>query len=273
MVGTALHEATQHWLMGRAEGLSEWDAQARGYMRLLKFYPWEDEADQFSDVRSLGNTILMLKEIMLMALWDDWELVKIADHGWAVEVPFAIYHVSLGAFTLAATGERCILATQGKIDLIMRNKRTGEIRCFDLKTTIMSEDLIESEYTWSGQQVGYGNVLQAMLGEDLMKFDVWYVVARFNASEPPQTIADAYPKSEDDVDDYWLAKIDRLERMKKYAESGWFPRRNGGCSSYQRACSCFEICPSRDTDLIKLWFLGIGAEPQQGYEPWVTLEL
>lgn len=272
-VGTALHEAIQGWQIKRAEGLDEEYATAYAFYTLLRYYPWEDEAAQSTQLRSHTNCISMLIEVMRMPFWDQWELVRVADHGWAVEVPFLLYHTSLGKFRVKNTGETCMLGTQGKIDLIMRHRLTGEIRCIDIKTTNKEPGLVRSEYTWSGQQIGYGQVLQAMLGESLNKFEVWYLVARFNAGEPASTEAMPYPKGEDDVDDYWLAKLERLERMKRYAETGWFPRRNGGCNSYKNECSMFTICESRDPELINAWFSGIGAPQQEGYAPWVTLEL
>ncbi len=61
--------------------------------------------------------------------------------------------------------------------------------------------------------------------------------------------------------------------MKHYAETGWFPRTNGGCNSWNRECSCFDICKTRDNDMIKSWFYDIGAVQNVGYEPWVTLEV
>jgi len=271
-VGTALHEGWQAFLIALAEGKSKGEAMQAGYLAVLIHYPWHSEAEQSTSVRSLENTVTMLREIMRRDEWDHYELIQI-DGRWAVEVPFHIIHESLGTFEFAATGETCQFVTQGKIDAILRHKITGRVACWDAKTTITPEDLIRSEYTWSGQQVGYGQVLQALMGESLQSFDVYYLVARFSASDPPHVQVIPFEKSEENVEDYWLDKIDRLQRMQRYATQGRFPRRNGSCNAYQHECSCFNICPSRDTETILMWFQTIGAVEQQGYEPWVTLEL
>lgn len=271
-VGTCLHEGWQAFLIGLAEGRSKLEAMIQGYMAMMIHYPWHTEEAQKTSVRNFENTASMLREIMRMPEWDHWELIQI-DGKWAVEVPFQIIHTSIGVFKFQATDEDCQFVTQGKIDAILRHKVTGRIASWDLKTTITPEDLIRSEYTWSGQQVGYGQVLQALLGDSLQSFDVYYTIARFSANDPPHVQIIPFEKDEDNIEDYWLDKLDRLQRMVHYATHGRFPRRNGGCNAYQHECSCFNICPSRDTPTILAWFQEIGAVEQQGYEPWVILEL
>lgn len=272
-VGTALHEGVQQWLIARAQGLTEWNAQAKGYMSMLKTFPWEEEEQQKTSTRSASNCIMMLGEIMASPEWVNWELMEVKDHGWAVEIPFLIRHASVGLFTLKNTGETCMLATQGKIDLVMRNKINGSIKTIDIKTTINSEDTARAEYTYSGQQIGYSHVIHAMLGVAPQDFSVFYVICRFSTSEPQQIQWLEMFKGEDMIDDYWMAKLDRLSRMRAYAEAGWFPRTNGGCHAWGRECSCFDICRSRDVSLIQRWFEAIEAVPAQGYDYWVTMEI
>lgn len=270
-VGTALHEGLQAWLIARAENHPRPETEA--YIKLLSFFPWAEEGEQATSTRTVERTIVLLQELMNNPVWDDWELMRVEGFGWAIEVPFLIKHTSLGLFTLKNTGETCMLATQGKIDFILRNKRTGKIRTWDLKTTITDSSLLAAEYKFSGQQVGYGHVLEAMLDVKQDDFSCWYMVGRFSASDPPEAVPIEMKKDEDSIDDYWLGKIDRLSRMKHYAETGWFPRTNGGCHSYKNECSCFSICPSRDYELIELWFMQVNAVPQTGYDYWVTLEV
>jgi hypothetical protein len=272
-VGTALHEGFQAWLIARAEGQSEESATTAAFMALLKWYPWEDEKKQTQNTRNYDRTIMLLYELIRSSEWDNWDLMYVDGKGWAVEIPFLIKHTSLGIFQIKDTGEWAMLATQGKIDFILRNRLTGAIRTWDLKTTINAIEMARSEYTYSGQQVGYSHVLHAMLGIAPNDFSVHYMIARFNAYDPPQIQPFTIDKSPDDIDDYWLAKLDRLWRMKAYAEQGWFPRTNGGCHSWGKECSCFDICATRDAKLIQKWFSDVGAEPQQGYDYWVELEV
>lgn len=274
MVGTALHEGVGAWLIGRAEGKSEADATSAGFMALLKWYPWDTEHEQPTQVRSIYNSIALFYAIIRSHEWDNWELLRVEGRGWAVEIPFVIVHVSMGEFVIKATGETAMMATQGKIDFVLRHRFSGKIRTWDLKTTIKDKNLIRSEYYFSGQQVGYGQVVRAMLQEEAFDdFDVRYMVARFNSTEPPEVECIDIGKDGDDIDDYWLAKISRLNRMRHAAESGWFHRTNGGCNSWNHECSCFDICKTRDPHLIRRWFYENNMEPTRGYEPWVTLEV
>ncbi len=272
-VGTALHEGTQAWLIARAEEYPAAECVRRGMFALMKFYPWEQEREQITQVRAFDKTILMLQEIMDSSVWDGWDLMKVEGRGWAIEIPFLIRHTSIGPFILKATGETCMLATQGKIDFVLRNQFTGKIRTWDLKTTVYNAQIARAEYEFSGQQVGYSNVLGAMLGviPDDMSFH--YLISRFSADQPPEIQPHEIVKNRDDIEDYWFAKLDRLMRIKNYAEAGWFPRTNGGCHSYGRECNCFDICHTRDTAMILDWFREAGAEPQQGYEYWVEVDV
>lgn len=272
-VGTALHEGLQAWLIARAEGKSEDAATSAGFMALLINFPWVAEREQSTNLRNYDRCIMMLYELIRSNEWDNWELMRVDGKGWAVEIPFLIKHTSLGIFQVKDTGKWVMLATQGKIDFILRHRITGAIRTWDLKTTMHDVSLARSEYTYSGQQVGYSHVLHAMLGIAPSEFSVHYMIARFNANDPPQIQPFQIEKTPDEIDDYWLAKLDRLWRIKAYAEQGWFPRTNGGCHSWGKECSCFDICKSRDPQLIQKWFSDTGAEPAEGYDYWVELEV
>lgn len=273
-VGTALHEGLGAWLIARSDGASEADSINIGYLTLLKFYPWETELEQIKKDRTNHRVIEMFDKIVSSGEWDNWDLLKVDNGKWAVEVPFLIKHTSLGEFIINSTNELAILCTQGKIDFIMQHRISKAIRTWDLKTTVMSLDLIRSEYTYSGQQVGYSHVAHAMLGATPVDFSVWYMIARFTSTGQPFIHPIEMFKGQDLIDDYWLTKIDRLRRMKHYAETGWFPRTNGGCNAWQRECMFFDICRSRDDDLIRRWFeVSLETEVVQGYDWWVTLEV
>lgn len=272
-VGTALHDATQAWCIARAELLSSDECMVKGYMALMKSYPWEMEMEQTQQTRGFGQTVALFEQIVRQKFWNDWELVRVDNHGWAIEVPFLIQHTSLGEFYMKNVDIMAVLATQGKIDFVMRHVRTGAIGTFDLKTTIIDPDMAEPEYKFSGQQIGYSNVVQAMLGELQGGFMVHYIAAHFMGNDPPYVQLLPLNMTQDLIDDYWMSKLDRMNRIKVYAEYGWFPRTNGGCHGYGHRCAFFDICPSRDYDLINRWFEGINAEPQAGYDYWVTMEV
>lgn len=269
-VGTALHDATQAWLIARAEGHTVSVAENIGYMMLLRCYPWELADEQERETRSIETSLVLLEMIMRDNSWDDWELVRVGSK-WAVEVPFLIRHESLGTFKLHHNGQETMLVTQGKIDFILRHKYSHIYRTRDLKTTVIKEGLEQAEWKFSGQQIGYSNVLHAMLDIQPDKMEIDYLVAHFNGTQYPAVNAVTFPIDQDKVDDYWLTKIERLQRMQRYAVTGRFPRTNGGCHSWGHQCAFFQICESRDAELINAWFEGINAVPQEGYDYWVTL--
>ncbi len=272
-VGTALHEAIQTWLICHAEEKGEQHATEQAYIQLMIHFPWELEKDQSTSVRSFENCVLMLYEMIRSPEWDEWELLYVQDKGWAVEIPFLLKHTSVGPIYIKSRDEYRMLATQGKIDMIMKHRRSGKIRTVDVKTTTLSIQLVRAEWEFSGQQIGYTHVLHGMLGYVPEDFEVVYCVCRFNASEPPTIQFVSIPKTPDQIDDYWIGKLDRLARMKMYAENDWFPRTNGGCHSWGHECQMFDICHSRDANLIRQWFQAIDSQTIQGYDYWVTMEV
>lgn len=274
MIGDCLHDGMQRWLIERAEGKDEAECTDSAFLAMMRRFPWELELEQATSVRSFGNTCLLLYEMIRSSDWDEWDLMYVEGRGWAVEVPFVLYHKSIGEFDIKSRpGEVGILATQGKIDLILRHRRTGRIKTVDIKTTITPAGLIEAEYTWSGQQIGYSHVVHAMLGIAPDNFDVEYCVCRFTASDMPVVQWVSLEKDVDVVDDYWMGKLDRLWRMKSYAENDWFPRTNGGCHSWGKVCGFFDVCPSRDASLVRRWFDTLEGEVIKGYDYWVELEV
>lgn len=272
-VGTALHNAVQAWAAARADGKESGDAEQIGYLELVIHYPWEWEREQATGLRSFPMTVTLFDSIIRHQEWANWELVKVADKGWAIEVPFLIVHRSLGEFRIKNGDMNAILATQGKIDFIMRHRITGMYATFDLKTTGIDEDLERAEYTYSGQQTGYSNVLHAMLGIQPEEFQVMYIVAHFDMQTWPSISFFPLHRDSEKVDDYWMGKMDRLHRMKAYAEHGWFPRTNGGCHSWGTECYFFDVCESRNYNTINAWFEGMNGEEQAGYDYWVTMEI
>lgn len=271
-VGTALHEGAQEFVRLKAEGHDDTTAMNQGYITFMTWYPWDREDEQKQSTRSHDRALLLLYQLMRWEGWDDWELVKIEGKGWAIEVPFLIRHKSLGTFTIKETGEEAMLCTQGKIDFILRHKKTNRIGSLDIKTTVFADELIEPNFKFSGQQIGYNNVVQSLTGEVTDGLEVNYLVARFTATGLPEVYPLNFHKRQDEVDDYWIAKLDRLQRMRMYAEAGWFPRTSGGCHSYGTACSMFGICPSRDYRLIRQWFNTGDMVENVGYDYWVELD-
>ena len=270
-VGTALHEAIQAYLIASAEGKSREDAENEGYLALAVWYPWELEDEQKSKIRGWGETLLMAHTAFRDPEWDNWELLKMTNDEWAVEVAFRINH--LGYDCSSPDGQKYRLASQGKMDLVMQEKTTGDIRVRDIKTTTIPEEHLEAQYYHSGQQVGYSHVMHKMLGVDLESFSVDYVIYQFVLNDFPKKHLITLEKTPEVIKDFWRNKDELLTRMGKYIEQGWFPRTNGGCVSWFRPCSMLPICKRRDQDYIKKWFAEGGEVRNREYDYVVTLDL
>lgn len=270
-VGTALHEAVQAWarislLPGRDRTTRSQFAYDVGVRALLQWWPWSLEqtagalGKQGVKQRSLGEAILLYEKIIESAFWDSWDLIAIDDKfGLSIEVPYRINHNSIPLVPLP-NGKLGHFVTQGKIDFILRNRFTGEIRVFDLKTTVKEKTAHEAAFRWSGQGPGYALVISAGLGFDWREhgFKVSYIVATFASAdgfEDAEVNLYTYDYSPDDIQDGIDLKHDRLMRMYTYAQRQHWPRRAHGCDSFGSHCQYLKVCAHRDVNFIEKWFL------------------
>ena len=258
-VGTAIHEATQEWQRRKFYGMDEDSARQLGELTLLKWWPWELEQKKIREggvigVRTLGNALIVLNDIYESSLWNDWELVTVEGFGPAIEVPWRIIHKSLGS-VINPYGERVYFATQGKIDFILRHKRLGVYRVFDLKTTEKSKPAHDAAFRFSGQGGQYGVVLEHALGLDWKKhgLDVTYLIALF-LDDGSEVYPLNYHLTPEEIQDSIDVKLERLMKMKLNAERGHWPRRTHGCDFYGKPCGFLDICHRRDQDFLKQWF-------------------
>lgn len=281
-VGTAIHEGVQEWQRQLHAGKSHETASALGELALLRWWPWIGEAQRIADggtigLRTLGNGLLLLSAIIEHPLWNDWELVEVEGFGPAIEVPWRIVHKSLGVVT-APSGEPAYFATQGKIDFILRHKRLGTYRIWDIKTTEKALPAHDAAFRFSGQAGQYGLVLDHALGLNWEQngLDITYLIAMFDADGPvvyPLT----YKLDPEEIQDSIDVKVERLLRMRAYCETGHWPRRAHGCEFYGVPCGFLDICQRRDNDFIAEWFefetaAGRFSDYDRVYEPVWTLE-
>lgn len=280
-VGTAIHEATQEWQRQLFRGTSHYEAERLGEIELLKFWPWQVEDNRKANSlpvgqRTLGNALLLLNLIYESPIWVEWELVSIEGFGPAIEVPWRIVHRSLGLIPMPynKSGYFC---TQGKIDFILRHKKTGKYRVVDLKTTEKNLPAHNAAFRFSGQAGQYGMVLDHALGLDWEHngLDVTYVIIHF-ADELTVYPID-YHLDLDEVRDAIDVKLERLNRMKNYALSGHWSRRAHGCEFFGVPCGFLDICQRRDRDFVERWFefeiaSGRFKEYKRVYDPIWVLE-
>lgn len=280
-VGTALHEGVQAWQRALYRGASQSEAEGLGALQVLRFWPWVVEAERKRDSkaigeRTLGNALLLLDKIYESPLWLDWELVAIEGFGPAIEVPWRIVHKSMGSIPLPYSRSG-ILATQGKIDFIMRHRVTKQYRAMDLKTTEKKAPAHDAAFRFSGQVGQYGMVLDHALGLNWQTdgLDIAYIMACFDEDLTVYPLH--YHLGPDEVQDSIYVKVERLTRMKQYAMQKYWPRRAHGCDFYGVPCGFLDICKRRDAPFIEEWFQfelagGRFREHRRIYEPIWILE-
>lgn len=282
-VGTAVHEAVQEWQRKLFHGASNNEAIEAGEYTLIRFWPWKREMEMLASgtlktKRNMGNAILLFDEIVKFdEFWNFWELVEIDNFGPAIEVPWRITHRSLGTVK-NGWGEDCYFVTQGKIDFLLRHKQTGEVRVIDLKTTEKKTHVHDAMFRYSGQAGQYGLVLNHVLGLDWKRdgLNVCYLMLGFDEYE-----SIVYPKvyhlPPDEVQDAIDLKVERLMRMRSYANAEHWPRRGHGCEFFSVPCGFLDICQRRDNDFIREWFefelaSGRFSEYNRIYDPTWTME-
>lgn len=253
-VGTALHEAVQDWT-------KHGDLDRAGQI-LLYWWPWDleekREAAGLKDYkRTLGNALLLLEEITKSTIWDEWEVAILPDGQPAIELAWRINHISLGSFKHPVDGGETFLATQGKIDWIMRHRvQRNRYMPLDLKTTIMNEEAQAASFRFSGQAGQYGIIVSHAIGKDWATdgLEVCYLVAEFSEHGAPEVIPYHYQLESIEVLESIEAKNDRLRRQLHNATTGFWPRRSHGCAFYQTPCGFLDVCHRSEPDFLWRWF-------------------
>lgn len=285
-VGTALHEATQYWTAHRHEervGPYNMTPEEMSDWIVTEWWPFKLERQRLDAglkkdyKRTFGNTLLLLQAIRDHRFWDQWEVARLPDGSPAIELPFRIVHKSLGYFIHPVNGKRTWIATQGKIDWILKNKFDGRFMVTDLKTTIQDAIAANASFRHSGQAGQYGLVLNQALGIDWRRWgmEVTYLVGEFGEFGEPEVTPRDYQLSPTEVEESIRAKQERLERMIKMARERFFPRRTHGCSFYQTPCGFLDICHRREPEFLAKWFSVERhrfATEARVYEPFWTLE-
>lgn len=264
-VGTALHEAVQEWAriylmpgVNRDDPAIEAKAVRAASLTLLRWWPFVlneiavERKQLAAKQRSFAKSMHLLMRIITHPLWDDYELAFLPDETPAIEIPWRIVHASKGVLT-DAQGRKRVLVTQGKIDFVLRDRQTGEVRVFDLKTTTKEEDSLFGAYRFSGQALGYSFIVHSALGVDVREtgMAVTYLVASFDSFK---VIPTAFRLSPDEIQDYIRNRDMILDDMTRHLSEQWWPRRMHGCDSFNSMCPYLSVCHRRDPAFLSMWF-------------------
>ena len=271
-VGKCLHTGFQHFIM---HGDRE-----RAQFAMMLDYPYEvfresEAADK--NTRNVFACYATLELMMNMGGFDEWEVATIFDHEGkerdAIEVPFSI---EIENFSLS--DDRHIPITYvGKIDAILFNRRTQEYRVVDIKTHRQNLNDMSGEYAYDDQCLSYGLVLERLLGKPIGTLDVTYYSCYIDLISP-KVLPYTFSKTTDMIEDWGRGMYLDLINMKFGFIQQWYARKPQACMAFNRKCSFFDLCASRDHHAIQQMVL-MGAE-ETGFlketdfdTPWVNMKL
>jgi hypothetical protein len=147
----------------------------------------------------------------------------------------------------------------------------------DLKTTILGEAAQDASFRFSGQAGQYGLVLAQALGHDWQKegMEVTYFIAEFSEHGAPVAKPMTHHLDGYEIYESIEAKNERLARMIRMGNQGFWPRRSHGCAFYGTPCGFLDVCHRREPEFLSNWFAADRANFKQEsriYEPFWTIE-
>lgn len=242
-LGKALHMGYQDFLIHQ-----DMDKAILAYMLAYPIHLCDSPTDYSSLEAGYYTLMGMIHASDLM----EYEVAKIkcldGNVRPAIEVPFEII---LDGYSLDNDKSHTV-SYVGYIDAILYNKREQNYVVVDIKTTQWALDDYTPLYQYAQQCVPYGFVLEYMKGEKIDQFEVKYLSCRIDLLNPKITL---YPfmKSKEDIEDWFRGLIIDLNLVKMYKQMAWWPRTgNGsGCITFKQKCNFFDICFTRDREIIK----------------------
>lgn len=262
-VGTALHHGYQDYLVNQDLDRAIW--------MLMKDYPYMGEFEQRFDDRSLEASISTLEEMTYDASMTEWELLSIRKPDGvivpAIEVPFEL---RLNGIVLP---DGRGVAFTGFMDAALRHLGTGQIRTMDIKTHRRTLVDATPKYRFDGQQVPYGIVLEHLIGNPVTEFEVLYLDC-FVDLVTPRVQLYQFHKDSEDLQEWLINTVLRVQRIQRAMEMDYFPRTDGGCLNWNRPCYFLEVCQTRDRSAIEEWLM-MGEEPAHDTReaPWIIAEI
>lgn len=130
----------------------------------------------------------------------------------------------------------------GHIDVVLRNRWTGQYFIFEVKTTGLALHDLDPLYKNSGQALGYSIALDRIVGEKLTSYGVLYFVAQLGKDYTPKIQVLPYNKTLLDRLNWFMTLGFDVERLHRMAELNVYPKRGGSCLSYNRPCRQFGTC-------------------------------
>jgi len=270
--GSALHIGSQTYCVGDI-------SKEQAIFNMLMEFPYEYDKGSM-DVRSWQSCVHMLEEAM--KFWDtdmaDWEIAMIADANGnpipAYEVPFALV---VENFPFYADGRTITLKYIGYIDLILHNKVTGQYAVCDIKTTTAELGKKVYEFTFADQCLPYGLILETLLGQSISNgFEVFYWMQYIHPLDATNQLL-SFIKTKEDIQDWVVGFMEDINIIKRSYNAGWFRRRSKSCFAWNRHCTYFDLCDSRDTQSISAFIRMENSKREPNgaprVKPWIEIKL
>lgn len=129
---------------------------------------------------------------------------------------------------------------QGHIDLVLRDKATGEIVVAEIKTSAKAHE--PADWYNSSQTLGYNVVLQAIgaMAAEQVSYKVLYLCLH---SKTREVTPFTFDKSAVERAEFCNSLMLDIAAMGLYDEHIW-PKRGNSCSSWGRSCEYFGLCDS-----------------------------
>lgn len=262
-VGKAIHKAYQDYLIHE-------DLDHCLYT-LMRSYPIKENPDA-SDFRSLEACVATVERLVQNVRLLEYKVAQIQCLDGlvrpAIEVEFEIWLEG------PLFGDRPIVYV-GFIDAILFNVLSGEFLTVDIKSHRRNNFDPNAEFTFHGQCLPYGIVLQRITDQDINRFQVMYIGAYIDILEPriqPST----FQKTPKDVQDWFTGLYFDIKQIVEFNSRDFWPRRETGCQMYNKPCQFLSVCPEKDKATLSSLINAMPARlrrTKKDRKPWVRFIL
>jgi len=262
-VGTAIHEGYQHYLAYGDRDAAIW--------RLMKSFPYKytESFDPQND-RGLEAALATMLKMIATPVMSGYELATVMHNGIekpAVEVPFEIVLEGVKLHNGMP------VSYIGYIDAIMYAKMYDTFRTLDIKTHRDRMKDLTPKFSFHGQQVPYGMVVEHSMHKAIDEFEVLYLASYVDLLDPDIQMLD-FQKNRSDIDRWVMALILDLRKINSFMLMDIFPRSEYGCVGFNKVCHYFGICGYDDKKKLQEMIL-LEEEPAElpKWDPWVKFSI
>lgn len=262
-VGKAIHAGYQKYLM--TEDLDE------ALLEMMFAYPIKENSDA-GEGRSLEACVATLERMVQNIRLLEYKIANIQclDESVrpAIEVEFEIWLEG------PIFNGRPIVYV-GFIDAILFNVLSGEFMVVDIKSHRRNNFNPAAEFTFHGQCLPYGVVLQRATDQDIHRFQVMYIGAYIDILEPIIQPC-VFQKTETNVQEWFTGLYFDVKAMVEMGAVDHWPRREHGCQLYGKPCYFLSLCQEKDKPTLQAM---INAQPARlrrtarARKPWVRFIL